>query len=140
MATSHSTPLILVVVSEDWFARCLLESLAAETGAFAKIITVDDGYSALAETWQGVLDGAAPNVFLIDQHSVGPSGYRLVTELRMDPATANAFIAVLTADEPLTRTRIDLVSPCTPMQPEVPNLIELLATRARAAAAGTRAA
>ena len=132
--------LTLVVVSEDWFARCLLESLAAETGAFHRVIAVDDGYSALAETWQGVLDGTIPNVFLIDQHSVGPSGHRLVTELRMDPITTHAYIAVLTADEPLPRNGVDFVSPCTPTQPELPELIELLAARARAAVEGTHAA
>lgn len=138
--TPIGTGLILVVVSEDWFARSLLENLAAENGSFAKIIAVDDGYSALAETWQGVVDGAMPNVFLIDQHSVGPSAGRLITELRSDPTTLHAFIAVLTPDEPVARGGIDLASACTPSQPETADVIEMIAARARLSLQAGRAA
>lgn len=134
------TDLILVVVSEDWFARSVLESVAAENGAFARIIAVDDGYSALAETWQGVVDGAMPNVFLIDQHSVGPSAGRLITELRSDPTTLHAYVAVLTPDEPLAKGGIDLASPCTPSQPEMAEVIRLIAARARGSLPADRAA
>src|SRR5688572_12452159 len=97
--TRNGSELFLVVVSEDWFARSVLESLASETGAFAKIIAVDDGYSALAETWQGVVDGMAPNVFLVDLHSVGPSSARLIAELRADVTTSHSYVAVLTPEE-----------------------------------------
>lgn len=132
--------LFLVIVSEDWFARSVLESLAAESGEFAKIIAVDDGYSALAETWQGVEDGHVPNVFLVDLHSVGPSSSRLVAELRADPVTSSVYIGVLTPEEPVAKCGVDFATACLPSQPEVADALASLASRARVSLQAGRAA
>lgn len=136
----NGSELFLVVVSEDWFARAILENLAGESGMFEKVLGVDDGYSALAETWQGVEDGWAPNVFLVDLHSVGPSSARLIAELRADPVTSDVYVAVLTPDEPLAKGGVDFASPCLATQPEMADTVLLLAERARAALQASRAA
>lgn len=132
--------LFLVVVSEDWFARSVLESMASETGRFTKILAVDDGYSALAETWQGVEDGMAPNVFLIDLHSVGPSSARLVAELRADPTTSHVYVAVLTPEDPVAKGGIDFASPTLPSSPDMSDVLTIVANRAKVSLQAGRAA
>ena len=132
MATLGTT-LRLVLVSEDWFARSLMEFAARESGFFEEIISVDDGYSALAETWEAVASAEVPNVYLIDKHSVGPSAERLVAELRADPITRDVYVAVLTPDEPVAKGGIDFAHECEPANPELCEIVASVAARAMAA-------
>lgn len=123
--------LSLMIVCDDWFARSLLASVSEESTRFQRVTTADDGYSALAETWQGVEDGMPPNVFLIDAASVGPSADRLVLELRNDPATEHAYVVVLTGEEPVSIPRADYSTSC---RLDVGEMTELLESIANAAA------
>lgn len=83
----------LLIVSEDWFARSLFKTAAQETGLFASIKTAEDGYTALAEVWQSIQDGAAPNAVLIYSELVGMSGPELARRLHEDEDTRKIFIA-----------------------------------------------
>src|SRR5205085_6294250 len=116
--------LSLMIVSEDWFTRSLLKSAAEELDVFQRVVSVDDGYTALAETWDGVADGGAiPEIFLIDQYAMDASGERLVTELRADPATRHVFIAALTpSDSHRPNAGMDLVTPADALHPDLPGL------------------
>jgi CheY-like chemotaxis protein len=137
---SSAPQLSVIIASEDWFARAMLGSLAEETGLFAKVTTVDDGYSALAETWEEISQGGCPNVFIVDAHSVGPSFGRMVTELRADPATRHVYIAVLTPDEPVAKDGINFATPCTPAAEHMSDVIELIGARALVSLQTLRAA
>ncbi len=122
--------LSLMIVCDDWFARSLIASVAEESGRFSRVATVDDGYSALAETWQGVEDGAAPNVFIVDTGSVGPSAERLVLELRNDAATENAYVALLTGEDAAPFSRADFSASVRLDVEELSELVEAIANAA----------
>jgi hypothetical protein len=85
----------LVVVSEDWFARSLMRSAAEESARFCPIIDADDGYTALAETWESVAVGRPLSVILIDGSNAGPSVSRLIAEVRSATETQRIFIAIV---------------------------------------------
>lgn len=136
---NRGTALSLLIVSDDWFARQLLGNIAKASGHFNDVIAVDDGYSALAETWEGVAQGAPPNVFLIDSFSTDASAGRLVTELRSDDATRDSCIAVLAWGEPVLGP-IDLIIPCEPISEDIPRVMGAVATHAVAIARSRRAA
>src|SRR4051812_14363864 len=113
-------PLSLVIASDDWFARQLFADAAQESGAFSQVIAVDDGYSALAETWENVEHGSVPDVYLVDLRSVGLSGQRLITEVRADPLTQHAFIAVLCEQPAAGEYGADICTALDATSPKLP--------------------
>jgi CheY-like chemotaxis protein len=127
------TRLALVVVSEDWFARSLLRAAAEESGRFGPIVDADDGYTALAETWEGVAIGRVPDVVLVDGASAGPSLRRLIAELRASRETHRIFVAVIgSADEgrqpPLPG--VNFQSASSPLDPDLSEIIVNVAQQA----------
>ncbi len=86
----------IVMVSEDWFARSMLASTALDSGLFSRVISTDDGYAAIAETWQCIEDGAAPDIMLADDSLGVMSAEQLCRTLRENRETEGVFVAVLT--------------------------------------------
>lgn len=128
-----------IMVSGDWFARSLLRSAGEESKLFSRVIEADDGYTGLAETWQCVEDGHAPDVVVIDLQSVDSSAARLVAELRAAPETQRTFIAVLgmpETDAPLTVRHVDFYTSQGVLSSELSDTIEEIAMRAEAAPQG----
>ncbi len=123
---SSSPALRLLIVSEDWFTRSYWERLAADTGAFERIVTADDGYTGLAELWESVAQSAPLNVVVIDRHTVGPSAGRLIKEVRADPATLKTFVAIVAADKTEPREGVNLLCLGEPGQPEMAVMMEQL--------------
>jgi CheY-like chemotaxis protein len=127
------------MVSGDWFARSVLRSAGEESDLFSHVIEADDGYTGLAETWQCVEDGHAPDVVVIDVQSVGASAARLVAELRTAPETQRTFIAVVgmpETDAPLTLRHVDFCTTHSVLSNELSDTIEEIAMRAAAAPQG----
>jgi hypothetical protein len=120
----------IVIVSEDWFARSLLKGAAEEAETFGRIILADDGYTALAETWQAVEDGCVPEIFLIDQSAADASADRLVAELRADDITRRAYIAVLAPGDAPAKRGIDLAILGDARHPRLTQMMKLVAARA----------
>lgn len=132
-----SKSLPLVIVSEDWFARSYLTSLAHASGHFASVIGVDDCYSALAEIWDGVARGDSAPVVVIDRHSVAGSADMLLAEVRSDARTAAAFIAHIVPPPGGPKHQVNLVCIGEPGQPEMARLLDALAFHAGRAAPST---
>lgn len=127
----------LVVVSEDWFARSFLQTLAQDSGHFEAVMGVDDGYSALAEIWEGVARGEPPRAIVIDCHTVGGSVDVLLEELRSDPRTAATYVALIVPSPGCVKPQANLVCMGGPGQPEMARLMEEIAARAGRAIAAT---
>lgn len=128
-----------IMVSGDWFARSLLCSAGEESELFSRVIEADDGYTGLAETWQCVEDGHAPDVVIIDLQTVGASAARLVAELRAAPETLRTFIAVVgmpETDAPVTVRHVDFCTSHGVLSSELSDTIEEIAMRAVAAPQG----
>jgi CheY-like chemotaxis protein len=126
----------IIIVSEDWFARSLLESTLRESGMFSRIIAVDDGYTAIAEAWQGVEDGSVPDIILADGALTVMSPAELIRSLRENPETERIFFAVLTefATEPEQEAPevegADFSSPCSAGCTDLAEIVAELACRA----------
>lgn len=126
----------IIVVSEDWFARSLLESTLRETGMFSQIIATDDGYNALAEMWQCVEDAAPPDIILADGALSVMSTAQLIRSVRENPETEGIFFGVLTesaaeADqEPPSIEGADFSSPCSAGCSDLTEIVQELAFRA----------
>lgn len=126
----------IIVVSEDWFARSLLESAIRESGTFSRVAAVEDGYTAVAEVWQWVEDGAIPDVVLADGALSVMSAQQLLRSLRENPETEGIFFGVLTEastelePEPVAVEGADFLSPCSAGCTDLSELIEELASRA----------
>lgn len=128
-----------IMVSGDWFARSVMRSAGEESAMFSQVIEADDGYTALAETWQCVEDGHAPDVIVIDLQSVGASAARLVTELRAAPETQRAFVAVVGMPEtesPVTIRHVDFCTSHSVLGSELADTILEIALRAVTAPQG----
>jgi CheY-like chemotaxis protein len=108
-----SERLTAIVVSADWFSRTLLRSAAVETGVFRHVVEADDGYTALAETWQCVEDGAAPDVIVIDMQAADVSAARLVMELRAAPETRGTLVGLVGMPEIDVDVAVKEVDFCT---------------------------
>jgi hypothetical protein len=100
----------LLIVSDDWFARAVIALAAEHTERFSRVITADDGYTALAHTWQIVEEGGPLPVYVIDRRSVGVSASRLIIELRNDETTQHAFIAVVAPGESVVMPGMDFAT------------------------------
>lgn len=120
----------LVIVSEDWFVRSYLTSLAHASGHFASVIAVDDGYSALAEIWDGVARGDSAPIVVLDRHSVADSADALLADVRSDARTATTFIAHIVPPPGGPRDQVNLVCIGEPGQPEISRLFDALAVHA----------
>ena len=130
-----------IMVSGDWFARSVLRSASEESTMFSQVIEADDGYTALAETWQCVEDGHAPDVVVIDLQSVGASAARLVTELRAAPETQRTFVAVIgmpESESPVTVRHVDFCTSHSVLSSELADTILEIAMRAVATPQGQR--
>ncbi len=122
-----------IMVSGDWFARSLMRGAGEESGMFSRVIDADDGYTALAETWQCVDDGHAPDVIVIDLQAVGASAARLVTELRASSETQRTFVAVVGMPEteaPVTIRHVDFCTSHGVLSSELADTIMEIAMRA----------
>jgi len=91
--------LSIVIASDDWFWRSVVALATHRCNRFGDVRAVDDGYTALAETWQMVDDGAPPDVYILDCRGPDPSMARLLLELRADEITRSAYVAVIGADD-----------------------------------------
>jgi hypothetical protein len=124
------TSLTLIIVSEDWFARAILASTALEAGLFSEVVAVDDGYSALVQTWEGVAEHRPPHAFLVDGDSVGASANALIRELRSDPRTSGACVAVIGTTEVLLQPGINFSRRCGATSEEIESVLIALAVQA----------
>lgn len=127
----------IIIVSEDWFARSLLESTARETGVFSRVLAVEDGYMALAEMWQWVEDGASPDIILADGALTVMSATQLVRGVRENPETEGIFCGVLTEfasdpdqESPPTVEGADFSAPCSAGCSDLTEILQELASRA----------
>lgn len=123
----------LVIVSEDWFVRSYLTGLAQALGHFASVIAVDNGYSALAEIWEGE---TAP-VVVIDRNSVAGSADVLLADVRSDARTPAAFVAHIVPPPGGPRDQVNLVCIGEPGQPEIARLFDAVAAHAGHVASAT---
>ncbi len=122
-----------IMVSGDWFGRSLMSAAGEESAMFSTVIEADDGYTALAETWQCVEDGHAPDVIVIDLHAVGASAGRLVTELRASSETQHTFVAVVgmpKTESPVTIRHVDFCTSHGVLSSELADTIMEIAMRA----------
>lgn len=126
----------IIIVSEDWFARSLLESTLRESGMFSHVIAAEDGYTAIAEMWQCVEDGSTPDIILADGALAILSTAQLVRSVRENPETEGIFLAVLTefSTEPDQETPTvegaDFSSPCSAGCTDLTEMVQELAFRA----------
>lgn len=132
-------PLSLVIVSDDPFARELLSSAARDSHGFEAILAID-GANAFARTMHEVVAGKAPNVFVLDRHSLGANADRFALELRTQPATRRAFVASLLPAEIRAIPEVDFHEASPPGKVAHAELMRLIARRATAAFPLRRAA
>lgn len=132
----NAEKLRIIIVSEDWFARSLLESTLRESGMFSHVIAAEDGYTAVAEMWQCIEDGAAPDIILADGALAILSPAQLIRSVRENPETEGIFVAVLTefSAEPEPETPVvegaDFSVPCSAGCTDLTEIIQELAFRA----------
>jgi hypothetical protein len=129
--SDHSSPLSLVIVSDDWFARPLLRDLARDCGHFRDI---------------AVTGGDIPvrprdaSVFLFDRYSLGERADPMIAKLRANPATRGSYIAVLEPEPIGCNPHADFASPAAPGTTTVASVIACIGLRALAALPARRAA
>ncbi len=124
--------LTALVVSADWFSRTLLRSAATETGVFHTVVEADDGYTALAESWQCVEDGIPPDVVVIDMQAADASAARLVMEIRAAPELRTAVVGLVgmpDTDPEVTVREVDFCTSSGVLHESLSDIICDLASR-----------
>lgn len=121
----------ILIVSEDWFARSLFGNAAEETGIYASIKTAEDAYLALAEIWDSVEAGGAPDVVFLHADLPGMTSLELARRLREDSDTKKVFVAVCgTPGEPPTvSSDVDFSAACDPATEDVTTMLHEIGLR-----------
>jgi CheY-like chemotaxis protein len=128
---NRNEELEILIVSDDWFARSLFGNAAEETGVFASIKTAEDAYLALAEIWDSVEAGGAPDVVFLHADLPGMTGLELARRLREDSDTKKVFVAVCgtPGDPPTVSADVDFSTACDPATEDVTTMLREIGLR-----------